>query len=113
MHRCGSTSTAANTPAKPAAPAGPVDTKKTISAVDAKANTISIQYLSNKKIVVYKVDDFTTIRVNGNLAKLADVKTGMVVSESSERDTQTLDRIFCGGRRRHSGSTEEIMPRSG
>ena len=85
----------------------PLIRKKTISAVDAKANTISIQYLSNKKTFVYKVDDFTTIRVNGNLAKLADVKTGMVVSESSERDTQTLDSISVVDAGGDSGSTKK------
>jgi hypothetical protein len=71
----------------------PVDTRKLIKAVDAKAGTVSIQYQSNKSIHVFKVDDFTTIRVNGNLAKIGDIKGGMLLADSSERNPQTLDSI--------------------
>ena len=85
--------TAAATAPKPTPTPGPVDTKKLISAVNATASTVTIQYQSNKKTFVYKVDDFTTIRVNDSHAKLADIKVGMVVSESSERDAQTLESI--------------------
>ena len=77
---------------------GLTNTKKLIKAVDVKACTVSIEFQSTKTTRVYKIDEWTTIRVNdNNRAKIADIKVGMLVGDCSERTPGILDTISVGG----------------
>jgi hypothetical protein len=51
----------------------------------------------------YKVDDVTTLSVNGSPGKLADIKAGMEVKDYVERDNDDLDSLTLSG---FGGATE-------
>ena len=89
--------TAAAATATPAAPPVPIDTRKLIAAVDAVAGTIVIEYMRDKTMHTYTLDDVTSLKVNGSRGKIADIKAGMVVSDFVERDDHALDSISVTG----------------
>ena len=82
------TITEASTP-KPA-PA-PVDPRILIKSVNAATGTIVIQYMRDKTVRTYTMDDLTVIKINDNPGKMADVKVGMQLTAYVERDAHTLD----------------------
>jgi hypothetical protein len=77
----------------PTAPPAPVDARKLITSVDAATGTIGIENKRDKTTRTYKIDDFTSVKVNNSRGKIADIKVGMQVRDSIERDSQTLDSI--------------------
>jgi len=84
------TATAAST-AKTVTP--PLDTRKLIKSVDAAAGTIEIENMRTQTSRSYKVDSVTSIKVNNAPGKIADIKVGMQVRDTVDRDDQTLDSI--------------------
>jgi hypothetical protein len=86
-------STAGASTAKKPTPPPPVDKRILIKAVDATAATVEIQYMRDKGFHTYKIDSLTTVTVNKNPGKFADIKVGMQVRDYVERDDQTLDSI--------------------
>jgi hypothetical protein len=77
-------------------PAPPVDRRIVIKSVNAAAGTVEIEYMRDKASHTYKIDDLTSIKVNNAPGKIADIKVGMEVNDSVERDDQTLDAISVG-----------------
>jgi len=75
----------------------PVDPRILVKSVDASAGTIVIIYMRDKKVQTYKIDDATVVKVNNSPGKISDIKGGMEVSDSSERDSETLDTISLTG----------------
>jgi hypothetical protein len=74
-----------------------VDTTKVIKSVDAAGSSVVIQYMSDKTLHPYKIDDVTMLKVNNVAGKVADIKPGMVVDDFVERDDQTLDGLSVSG----------------
>jgi hypothetical protein len=69
------------------------DTRVLIESVDASAKTVVFKYMDKGTTQTYTVDDLTTIKVNDNTGTFAQIKSGMQVRDSVERDSQTLDSI--------------------
>ena len=82
---------------KSTTPAAPPDVRKLIKSVDAKANTITIVYDRDKSTHIYKIDDMTKLTLNNQPGKFADIKPGMVVDDSLERDNDDLDALTLSG----------------
>ncbi len=82
---------------KPATPAAPPDVKKVIKSIDAKANTVTILNNRDKSTHTYKIDDLTKLTINNQTEKFADIKVGMVVDDSLERDNDDLDALSLSG----------------
>jgi hypothetical protein len=81
---------------KVAAPPPEVFSK--VTKVNAKTNEVTILFRKGdivlaKKPTVYTVDDMTTVTVNGAPGKFADIKAGMYVMGTTERDDHTLDNL--------------------
>lgn len=85
------TSPALAAAAKKAAP--PPDVRTLIKSVDKANNSLVIISNRDKVTHQYRLDDLSTIQVDGGPAKFADIKAGMEVSASTERDSDTLDSI--------------------
>jgi len=80
---------------KAKAPAAPGDNTM-VNAVDMTAKQVTILIQSNSQKMVYTVDDFTKITVEGNAATLSQVHSGQQVYSYVERDSQTLDSLDVG-----------------
>jgi hypothetical protein len=76
-----------------APPAPPVDPRKLITAVDAAAGAIVIEYMRDKTNHSYVLDGLTAIKVNNSTGTIAQIKVGMQVRDFVERDAHTLDSI--------------------
>jgi hypothetical protein len=85
--------TSASTPAPPP----PIDTRKLIKSVNAADSSIVIEYMRDKTLHPYKIDDITALKVNNVPGKVTDIKAGMVVDDYVERDGQTLDGLNVSG----------------
>ena len=85
--------TTANASTKPPAPPPPVDNRVLITAVDAAAGTIVIEDMHYKTTHTYTIDGFTVLKVNNSPGKIADIKVGMQVRDSEERNHQILDTL--------------------
>ena len=85
--------TPASGAAKPPAPPPPVDTRILIKAVNTADSTVDFQYMRNKSTHTYKIDDLTVVKVSNRVSKFSDIKAGMKVDDSVERDNDTLDSI--------------------
>jgi len=81
----------------PKTPAAPPDVRKLIKSIDAKASTVTILDNRNKSTHTYKVDDLTKLTLNNQPGKFADIKVGMVVDDSLERDNDDLDGLSLSG----------------
>jgi len=92
---CPGQSARAATP--PKTPAAPPDVRKLIKSIDAKASTVTIVYNRDKSTHIYKVDDMTKLTLNNQPGKFADIKVGMVVDDSLERDNDDLDGLTLSG----------------
>jgi hypothetical protein len=77
------------------APAAPGD-KTMVNAVDVAAKQVTILIQSSSQKLVYTVDDFTKITVDGNAAQLSGVHSGQEVYSYVERDSQALDSLDVG-----------------
>jgi hypothetical protein len=75
----------------------PPDPRKLVLSVDPKTNSFVVQSMRDKSKHTYKVDDMTRIKVNNQDGKFADIKVGMVVDDSIERDYDTLDSLNLSG----------------
>jgi hypothetical protein len=82
---------------KPKTPPPPPDTRKLIKSVDVKGGSMVIQNMRDKTLHTYAVYELTAITVNNLKGTLADIKPGMVVDDSMERDDTTLDSISLSG----------------
>ena len=82
--------------AKPAAPP-PIDPRKLVKSVDAKSSTLVIQYMRDKTLHTYTIDDLTTLKVNNEAGKISDIKPGMVVDDFLERTDTILDSLTLSG----------------
>ena len=78
-------------------PPPPPDVRKLIKSVDVAAGTIVIQYMRDKRLRTYSLDDVTTITLNNSPGKIADIKPGMEMTDYVERDDHTLDSITLQG----------------
>lgn len=83
--------------AKTKEPAPPPDLRKLIKSVDAKASTVTIVNNRDKSTHIYKVDDLTKLLVNNQPAKFPEIRPGMVVDDSLERDNDDLDELSVTG----------------
>ena len=84
--------TPASAASKPVPPP-PVDTRILIKAVNAANSTVDVEYMRNKSVHTYKIDDVTAVKVSNTPSKFSDIKVGMKVDDSVERDNDTLDSI--------------------
>jgi len=78
---------------KPAVPPPPVDARKLIESINAADSAISIKNMRDNTVRSYKVDDVTVVNVNDSPGKISDIKVGMLVVDSVERDANMLDGI--------------------
>jgi len=69
------------------------DPRILIKSVDATAGTVEFEYMTNKTTHVYKIDGGSTVKVNDASGTITDIKPGMQVRDSAERDSDTLDSI--------------------
>jgi hypothetical protein len=90
---CAMALTPASAASKPPPPPPPVDTRILIKAINAANSTVDIEYMRNKSVHTYKIDDLTAVKVSNTTSKFADIKVGMKVDDSVERDNDTLDSI--------------------
>ncbi len=74
-------------------PAPPPDLRKLVKSVDKANNQIVISDLRAKTSHTYKLDEMSTIQVDGGAAKFADIKAGMEVVDATERDNDDLDSV--------------------
>lgn len=72
-------------------PPPPIDPRILIKSVNAATGTIVLQYMRDKTIRTYTMDDLTVIKINDSPGKMADVKVGMQLTAYIERDAHTLD----------------------
>ena len=82
----------------PPPPPPPIDTRILIKAVDAKAGTITIQYMRSAKAPehTYALDGLTALTVNNAKGTVDQIKVGMQVRRYVERDDVSLDSIDVG-----------------
>ena len=78
-------------------PPPPPDVRKLISEVDVKANSVTIVNNRDKSKHTYKLDGMTQLKINNQDGKFADIKVGMVVDDSLERDNDDLDALSLSG----------------
>jgi hypothetical protein len=83
-------------------PLPPPESKSTVSAVNAKTHEVSIifkstSYKAAKLPVIYTIDDLSTITINSVPCKFEDIRVGMIVQGTTERDAHTLDNITLEG----------------
>jgi hypothetical protein len=78
-------------------PPPPPDMRKVIQSVDVKNSAVVIVYMESKQTHTYRIDDMTVLKVNGVPGKLADIKSGMVVADYTERDNDDLDALTLTG----------------
>ena len=71
----------------------PKDIRKLIGTVDAAASTIVLNDQKNNLTHTYRVDDMTTLVINGVPGKFGEIKSGMEVRDMVERDNDTLDSL--------------------
>jgi hypothetical protein len=71
----------------------PPDRRYLVKAVDASSNSITIFSSIEKTSQTYRIDDTTSVQVNGSPAKFADIKAGMEVAAYTERDSDDLDSV--------------------
>jgi hypothetical protein len=76
----------------------PPETFSKVTAVNAKTNEVTIifkagTYAVGVKPHVYSLDSISTITVNNVPGKFSDIRAGMIVLGSTERDDHTLDNI--------------------
>ena len=69
-----------------------------VTGVNATTHEVSILFRKGdivlaKKPTVYVIDDLSTVTINSVPGKFADIKPGMFVMGTSERDSHTLDNI--------------------
>ena len=75
-------------------PVPPPDLRTLVKSVDKANSSIVILLKRDHNIMhTYRLDDLTKILIDGSTAKFADIKAGMEVSDSTERDTDTLDSV--------------------
>lgn len=72
------------------------DTRVLVQSVDPVANIVVFQTMKDKSTHLYKVDAGTSITVNNNPGTFSNIKAGMEVTSSTERDSTTLDAISVG-----------------
>jgi len=92
-------------PASAAAKSIPVPPPEAISkvvGVNLTTHEVSILFKGTttetaKKPRSYILDDYSTITINNVSAKFADIRVGMIVQGSTERDAHTLDNITLEG----------------
>ena len=85
--------TSASAASKPPPPPPPVDTRILIKSIDAANSAVVFEYMRDKSVHTYKIDDVTVVKVSNSTGKFADIKVGMKVDDSIERDNDTLDSI--------------------
>lgn len=69
-----------------------------IQSVDTASNSVTFKDMKAMSTHIYKIDAATSITVNNNPGTFADIKAGMQVSNSTERDASTLDSITVVGK---------------
>ena len=74
-----------------------------VSAVDASAGTLTVQGGDRKEAKVYKVTSFTTVTINGESAKLADMVAGMNVTFIVGVDGTTISTLTATGGKSAAG----------
>lgn len=77
-----------------------------VSSVDASAGTLSVQGGDGKEAKVYKVTSFTTVTINGQSGKLADIATGMKVTFIVGVDGSTLSTLTATGGKSAAGDRQ-------
>jgi hypothetical protein len=89
---------ASSSPATAAAktPPPPNDHRILVQSVNVKHGTVTLQYMWNKSVHVYTLDASSTVTVKGKPATISDIKSGMRVLDSIDRDEHTLDSITVG-----------------
>jgi hypothetical protein len=85
------TTAMAGGPKKPPPP--PPDTRKMIKSVDAATNSVTIIEMDRKVAHTFRLDDTSSILIDGTKAPFSSIKVGMEVSDSTDRDDTTLDSI--------------------
>lgn len=83
-------------PPKPPPDNNSNDTRVLIQSVDPASQTVVFQVMKDNSTHPYKIDAGTSITVNNNPGTFADIKPGMEVISSTERDSSTLDAISVG-----------------
>ncbi len=78
---------------KPSAPAPPPDTRKLVTSINLKNDTIVISDKLAKTDHTYAIDAMTKVQVGNLPGQFADLKVGMKVDDLTERDNDTLDSI--------------------
>ena len=71
----------------------PVDMRIMVESVNAASSTVVIKYMDKGTFHTYAIDGITQIKVNDTTGTFAQIKAGMQVRDSVERDSQTLDSI--------------------
>jgi hypothetical protein len=74
-------------------PAPPPDWRKVVKSVDKGSNSITILNMRTRENHIYRLDDLSKIQIDGAPATFADIKAGMEVSDSTERDNDDLDNV--------------------
>lgn len=83
-------------------PPPPPESKSTITKVNAQTREVTIiykngTYTTAKIPKTYTIDEITTITINNVPGTFADIRAGMVVNGTTERDNHTLDNITLEG----------------
>ena len=76
-----------------APPSPPIDMRVLVKSVDVSACTGEIEHAQSHTTHAYTVDGITMITVNGQKGTIAQIKAGMKVVSSIERDSHSLDSI--------------------
>lgn len=69
------------------------DTRVLIESVNTAASTVVIKYMDKGTTQTYTIDGLTSIKVGDNTGTFAQIRAGMQVRDSVERDDHTLDSI--------------------
>jgi D-hexose-6-phosphate mutarotase len=73
----------------------PVDTRTLVKSVNLSDDTVILESARNNALHTYHIDSATTVTVSGVPGKtISDIRSGMEVRSSVERDDQTLDAIY-------------------
>ena len=71
----------------------PADERTLVTSVDMAHQKITFEYMKDHSHQTYVVDAGTAVTVNGSPGKLGDVREGMQVKGSINRDAETLDSL--------------------
>ena len=80
---------------KKKAPPAPEDTRTLVKSVNLSDDTVILESAHDNALHTYHIDSATAVTVSGIPGKkISDIRRGMEVRSSVERDDQTLDSIY-------------------